>query len=41
MHKFHYTPESFGEVFCVGCGRCVARCPANVDIRETVAEVSP
>ena len=40
MHKFSYTAESFGEVFCVGCGRCIHRCPANMDIRETLTEVS-
>ena len=40
MHKFRYTAENFGEIFCVGCGRCITNCPVNMDIRETVAEVS-
>jgi len=40
MHKFCYTAESFGEIFCVGCGRCIRSCPANLDIRETLTEVS-
>jgi sulfhydrogenase subunit beta (sulfur reductase) len=40
MHKFSYTPEIFGRVFCVGCGRCVRFCPSNIDIRETVAKAS-
>ena len=40
MHKFSYTPENFGRVFCVGCGRCVRFCPSNIDIRETVAKAS-
>jgi sulfhydrogenase subunit beta (sulfur reductase) len=39
MHKFQYTVENFDSVFCVGCGRCVANCPSNVDIRETLTEV--
>ena len=39
MHKFQYTVENFDRVFCVGCGRCVANCPSNIDIRETLAEV--
>ena len=39
MHKFRYTVENFGDVFCVGCGRCISNCPVNIDIRETIAEV--
>jgi len=39
MHKFRYTVENFGDIFCVGCGRCVGNCPVNVDIREALAEV--
>lgn len=38
MHKFNYTVENFGDIFCVGCGRCVSHCPANIDIRETITE---
>jgi len=40
MHKFSYAPENFGEIFCVGCGRCVVQCPSNIDIRETVSRVT-
>jgi sulfhydrogenase subunit beta (sulfur reductase) len=40
MHKFSYTHESFGKIFCVGCGRCIINCPSNIDIRETVAKVN-
>ncbi len=36
MDKFRYTVDMIGAVSCVGCGRCVAECPASVDIRETV-----
>jgi len=38
MHKFCYTVENFGDIFCVGCGRCIDHCPVNMDIRETLAE---
>ena len=40
MHKFSYAPENFQAAFCVGCGRCVANCPSNIDIRETIAMVN-
>ncbi len=40
MHKFCYTVQNFGDIFCVGCGRCIGNCPVNIDIRETVAEAS-
>jgi sulfhydrogenase subunit beta (sulfur reductase) len=39
LHKFRFAAEAFGDIFCVGCGRCVGGCPANVDIRETLTEV--
>lgn len=40
MHKFLYYPEREGTPLCVGCGRCVVDCPANVDIREVIAAVA-
>lgn len=40
MHKFSFAPENFSEVFCVGCGRCVAACPSNIDVRETITELT-
>jgi ferredoxin len=40
MHKFSYAPEIFGDIFCVGCGRCIINCPSNIDIRETVSRVT-
>lgn len=36
MHKFNYYLENFGEMACVGCGRCVRNCPVNMDIREII-----
>jgi sulfhydrogenase subunit beta (sulfur reductase) len=40
MHKFSYAPENFGEMFCVGCGRCIINCPSNIDIREIIYKVN-
>jgi sulfhydrogenase subunit beta (sulfur reductase) len=40
MHKFRYWAESHdGEAGCVGCGRCVAHCPVNLDIRQVLNEI--
>ena len=37
MHKFKYMPMNLGgRPGCVGCGRCVRQCPANIDIREVL-----
>ncbi|MFZ5427719.1 MAG: 4Fe-4S dicluster domain-containing protein [Thermodesulfobacteriota bacterium] len=35
-HKFSYYPGIHGAFACCGCGRCIALCPASVDIREIV-----
>lgn len=37
MHKFKYMPFKLqGEIGCVGCGRCIRKCPVNIDVREVV-----
>jgi len=36
LHKFKYSPDSYGEPSCVGCGRCIVSCPVNLDIRQVV-----
>lgn len=36
MHKFSYFVSIFGQTGCVGCGRCIANCPVNFDIREVI-----
>jgi len=38
--KFCYYPRDFGPIACVGCGRCIAKCPANVDIVEVLEGVA-
>lgn len=32
LHKLEFFNERYGKNLCVGCGRCVAKCPVNVDI---------
>ncbi len=39
LHKFQYYVENFDEVACVGCGRCIINCPANLDIREILKKL--
>jgi ferredoxin len=40
LHKFSYlAPEDDGTVRCVGCGRCIAQCPAGIDIHDAVLRV--
>jgi ferredoxin len=38
-HKFDYLPENIKVVGCVGCGRCIDLCPANIDIVEVIERV--
>ncbi|MEU6255787.1 4Fe-4S dicluster domain-containing protein [Streptomyces sp. NPDC047043] len=36
-HKLSTWHDQFGTTGCVGCGRCIAWCPAGIDITEEVA----
>ncbi len=36
-HKLARWQEQFGTSGCVGCGRCIAWCPAGIDITEEIA----
>ncbi len=36
-HKLASWVPQFGEVGCVGCGRCIAWCPVGIDITEEAA----
>lgn len=36
-HKLSSWHEQFGESGCVGCGRCIAWCPAGIDLRDVAS----
>ncbi|MEW5920138.1 MAG: 4Fe-4S dicluster domain-containing protein [Bacillota bacterium] len=38
MHKLSYFPAQHGLYGCVGCGRCVRKCPVNIDITQVIKE---
>jgi ferredoxin len=40
MHKFKYFVDDYGQIGCVGCGRCIRECPVNLDIRQVVTALS-
>lgn len=35
-HKLSYWHDQFGSSGCVGCGRCIAWCPAGIDITKEI-----
>ena len=39
MHKLVYFKENCGEYGCVGCGRCVRKCPASSHIIKVIKEL--
>lgn len=41
MHKLVYYPKRYGGTYsCVGCGRCVEKCPQHLNIVKVVKEFS-
>jgi ferredoxin len=38
-HKLAAWEDQYGMCGCVGCGRCIAWCPAGIDITETAAAI--
>ncbi len=36
LHKFTYSPQQYGLLGCVGCGRCIDACLGAIDIRQVV-----
>jgi heterodisulfide reductase subunit C len=40
MHKLVYYPENNDGLFsCVGCGRCVSRCPISMNIVKVMKKL--
>lgn len=39
LHKLQYSKERYDMDGCVGCGRCVAKCPVNLDITQSIAQL--
>ncbi|NLT95019.1 MAG: 4Fe-4S binding protein [Clostridia bacterium] len=39
MHKLRYFPERYDMLLCTGCGRCVAKCPVNLDITAVIRKI--
>lgn len=40
MHKLVYYPERYGGLFsCVGCGRCLAKCPIRMNIAKVMKKL--
>jgi ferredoxin len=39
-HKLAWWQEQFGTPGCTGCGRCIAWCPAGIDITEEFAALA-
>ncbi len=39
-HKLATWHDQFGRSGCVGCGRCIAWCPAGIDLTEEVAALA-
>lgn len=40
MHKFRYSIENLGIVSCIGCGRCIRICPAQMNIVENIKNIT-
>jgi sulfhydrogenase subunit beta (sulfur reductase) len=41
MHKLKYFTDKYQTgIMCVGCGRCIKQCPANIDIREICSKMN-
>jgi len=36
LHKLAYFDERYGKTLCVGCGRCISKCPAGLDIASVI-----
>ncbi|MEG0750738.1 MAG: 4Fe-4S dicluster domain-containing protein [Oscillospiraceae bacterium] len=39
MHKLCFFNERYGKTLCVGCGRCLKKCPVGMNITEVIRRV--
>jgi ferredoxin len=39
MHKFKYFPERFGQIACVGCGRCIRACCVGQNLVSILTDI--
>ena len=39
MHKLVYYPSQYGMYSCVGCGRCVNKCPQHLNIVKVIKKL--
>ncbi len=39
MHKLNYFVRRWGQYLCVGCGRCVVKCPVGLHIPEVIQAI--
>jgi ferredoxin len=39
MHKLNFFERRYGMSLCVGCGRCVGKCPVALDITRLIDEI--
>ena len=40
MHKFNYFVKNYGEMACVGCGRCISNCPVGSDLIRVIEKIN-
>ncbi len=40
MKKFDFFPDVLGLYACTGCGRCIEACPAKIDIRKVLKDLT-
>ena len=40
MHKFKYFVDNYGEIACVGCGRCLSSCPVGSDLVKVMEKIN-
>lgn len=38
-HKFLYAKKNYNQYLCVGCGRCIAHCPVDIDFEKFLERI--